>query len=180
MNSSSELELIKRALFGDEDAHRRILGLYKGRVFSYIYRIIGNYDDAEELALDTFVRCFRSLHSFEMSKSFSTWLFAIAHNLTVDFLRKKKMEYEYLDEKYKSDEDFVKEYERKEQLESIDTALMELAPLDREIMILFYKEDKPYKEISDITKIPVTTIKTRLHRARLKLRDIVHKKSETF
>ncbi len=175
-----ENELINSAIGGDEDAYRRLLGIYKARIFSYIYRIVRNYDDAEELALDTFVRCFKSLHSFEQSRSFSTWLFTIAHNLTVDFLRKRKLEYEYLGEVHGSREDIVKDYERKEQLDSIERAIMKLAPIDREIIILFYKEGKSYQEIGEILNIPTTTIKTRLHRARLRLKDFVKEKGETF
>ena len=171
----NELDLIQRALVREEDACQRLIGLYKGRVFSYVYRIIRNYDDAEEIALDTFVRCFKSLDSFDQTKTFSTWLFAIAHNLTVDFLRKRKQECEYLDETHAFQEDFIQEYEKREQLESIEKALTKLEIIDREIVVLFYMEDKSYQEISEILDIPKTTIKTRLHRARLRLRDLVRK-----
>ncbi|MCK4596357.1 sigma-70 family RNA polymerase sigma factor, partial [candidate division WOR-3 bacterium] len=171
----NELDLIQRALVREENACQRLIGLYKGRVFSYVYRIIRSYDDAEEIALDTFVRCFKSLDSFDQTKTFSTWVFTIAHNLTVDFLRKRKQEYEYLDETHASQEDFIQEYEKREQLESIEKALTKLEIIDREIVVLFYIEDKSYQEISEILDIPKTTIKTRLHRARLRLRDLVRK-----
>ncbi|MEA3432310.1 MAG: sigma-70 family RNA polymerase sigma factor [candidate division WOR-3 bacterium] len=172
----NETDLISRALGGDEDAYRGLLDVYKGRIFSFVYRIVRNYDDAEDITLGTFIRCFKALSSFDCNRSFSTWLFSIAHNLTVDFLRKRKQEYELLDERLPSRDDLVQEYERGEQLGSIEQALVKLAPIDREIVIFFYKEDKSYKEICEILNIPVTTIKTRLHRAREKLRDLVRKK----
>lgn len=172
----NETDLISRALEGDEDAYRGLLDLYKGRIFSFVYRIVRNYDDAEDITFDTFVRCFKSLTSFNRTRSFSTWLFSIAHNLTVDFLRKNKQGYELLDERLPSRDDIVQEYEKNEQLESIERALVKLAPIDREIVIFFYKGDKSYKEISEILNIPVTTIKTRLHRARKKLKDLVREK----
>lgn len=172
----NEADLISGALAGEEEAYRGLLNLYKGRVFSFVYRIVRNYDDAEDITFGTFVRCFKALSSFDPTKSFSTWLFSIAHNLTVDFLRKKKQEYELLDERLPGGDDLVQEYEKNEQLGRIEGALLKLAPIDREIVIFFYREEKSYKEIGEILNIPVTTIKTRLHRARKKLRDLVREK----
>lgn len=172
----NEADLISGALGGDEDAHRGLLDLYKGRVFSFVYRIVRNYDDAEDITFGTFIRCFKALSSFDRTRSFSTWLFSIAHNLTVDFLRKKKQEHELLDERLPSGVDLAQEYEMNEQMERIEWALVKLTPIDHEIVIFFYKEEKSYKEISEILNIPVTTIKTRLHRARKKLKDLVHEK----
>jgi RNA polymerase sigma-70 factor (ECF subfamily) len=173
---NNEAQLIASALQGEEDACRRLLNSYKGRIFSYIYRIVKNYHDAEEITFDTFVRCFKSLKSFDQTKTFSTWLYTIAHNLSIDFLRKNKINYDYLDEKYldiSSSQDLTKDYENKQKLATIDQALIQLTPIDREIMILFHKEEKSYEEISKILNIPTTTIKTRLHRTRLKLRELL-------
>ncbi|MDH5185610.1 MAG: RNA polymerase sigma factor [candidate division WOR-3 bacterium] len=170
---NNEPQLIAGALKGDEDAYRRLLNSYKGRIFSYVCRIVKNYHDAEDITFNTFIKCFKSLKSFDPTKSFSTWLYTIAHNLAVDFLRKKKIEYEYLDERYPASTNLVKEYEDKQKLNKIDQALYQLAPIDREIVILFHKEQKSYEEIGEILKTPATTIKTRLHRARLKLRDLL-------
>ncbi len=166
-------QLIERALSQDEQACQKVLNLYKGRIFSYVYRIVRNYHDAEDITFDTFIKCFKSLASFDRSKSFSTWLFTIAHNQTIDFLRKHKQEYEYFDERYAVKDDFVQEYEIKKRIEKIDQALAKLPPLDRELVILFHREEYSYQEIHDILKIPISTIKTRLHRARKRLRDLV-------
>lgn len=166
-------ELIKGALLNNEQACRGIINIYKGKIFSYVFRIVRNYDDAEELTFETFIRCFKSLKSYDCAKPFSTWLFAIAHNLTIDFLRKNKQAYEYLDERHSVDDDFIKEYEKKKKIEKIEQALAKLVPVDREIVILFHKEEKSYQEISEILGIPVTTARTRLHRARKKLARLV-------
>ncbi len=165
--------LIERALSDDENACQKILNLYKGRIFSYVYRIVRNYHDAEDITFDTFINCFKSLTSFDRSRSFSTWLFTIAHNQTIDFLRKNKQEYEYFDERHAVKDDFVQEYETKKKIEKIDRALAKLPPLDRELVVLFHREEYSYQEISEILKIPVTTIKPRLHRARKKLQKMV-------
>ena len=175
---NSESQLIAGALKGDENACRGLLNSYKGRIFSYVYRIVKNYHDAEEITFDTFVRCFKSLNSFDRTKNFSTWLYTIAHNMAIDFLRKKKIDYDYLDERYAdiaSDKYLARDFEKKQKLNKVDQALNRLAPMDREIVILFHKEEKSYEEISEILKIPTTTIKTRLHRARIKLRELLKK-----
>lgn len=175
-NDNNEEQLIAGALKSDENAYRRLLNSYKGRIFSYVYRIVKNYHDAEDITFDTFIRGFKSLKSFDRARNFSTWLYTIAHNLAIDFLRKKKIEYDYLDERYPASTDIVKEYDNKQKLDMIDQALYQLAPIDREIVILFHKEEKSYEEIGEILNIPTTTIKTRLHRTRLKLRELLREK----
>jgi len=168
-----ERELIEGIIRNDEKSCEKLLNLYKGRIFSYILRLIKNYDDAEELTFETFIKFFKSVNSYDPSRSLSSWLFTIAHNLVIDFLRKNKIEYEYIDEMQSTQIDFFDKIEKEKKLKAIERALEELAPLDKEIVILFHKEELSYQEISDILKIPVTTIKTRLHRARRKLRAIV-------
>lgn len=166
-------ELIEQALNNDEDACQKILNLYKGRIFSYVYRMVRNFHDAEDITFDTFIKCFKALARFDTSKKFSTWLFTIAHNTTFDFFRKNKQEYEYLDERHAVKDDFVQEHEKKRKMEKIDQALAKMPALDRELVILFHKEEYSYQEISEILKIPITTIKPRLHRARKKLSRLV-------
>ncbi|MGQ9818121.1 MAG: RNA polymerase sigma factor [bacterium] len=170
---AEEKELIERAVNGEESAYQKILNLYKGKIFSYIFRLVKNYDDAEELTFDTFIRFFKSLKSFDTSRSISSWLFTCAHNLVVDFFRRNKIEYEYLDEKYAVSDNLAEKFETAERLKQLETALGQLVPIDREIVILFHREELSYQEISDIIKLPVSTIKTRLHRARKKLKRLL-------
>ena len=168
------IPLIEKALTQDEDACQKILNLYKGRIFSYVYRMVRNYHDAEDITFDTFIKCFKALARFDKSKKFSTWLFTIAHNTTLDFFRKNKQQYEYFDEQHGIVDDLAEKVEKKKKMEKIEKALAKLPPLDRELIILFHKEEYSYQEICEILEIPVTTIKTRLHRARKKLGQLVH------
>lgn len=166
-------ELIEKARGHDESACQKILNLHKGRIFSYAYRMVKDYHDAEEITFDTFIKCFNALPSFDVSRPFAPWLFTIAHNLIMDRFRKRRGDVEYLDEFQPSDEDIPAEFEKKRQIEKIDQALLRLLPTDRELIILFHKEEHSYAEISEITGMPVTTIKTRLHRARKRLSILV-------
>jgi len=177
MSERSEIAtLIQRAINRDESACQKILNLYKGRIFSYVYRMVKNYDDAEDITFEAFIKCFNALPNFDLSKSFSTWLFTIAHNVTMDYFRKNKQEYEYFEGRHASSEDLAQEYEQKRKMEKIDQALEMLPPIDRELVILFHKEEYSYKEISGMLDMPVTTIKTRLHRARKRLQVLVLQK----
>ncbi len=170
---ADEKVLIEKAIKGEETACQKILNLYKGRIFSYVLRLVKNYDDAEEITFETFIRCFKSLKSFDTSKSLCSWLFTIAHNLVVDFFRKQKIEYEYLDESYSASVDFREKFEAEKRLKELEIALGQLVPIDREIVILFHREELSYQEISNILNLPVSTIKTRLHRARKKLKKLL-------
>lgn len=165
--------LIQRAINNDENACNKILNIYKGRIFSYVYRMVKNYHDAEDITFDAFIKCFNALPSFDTSKSFTTWLFTITHNVAMDHFRKNKQEYEYFDERHASTEDLAEDFAQKRKMERVDQAILKLPPVDRELVILFHKEEHTYEEISQITQMPVTTIKTRLHRARKKLRLLV-------
>ena len=177
MKERSEITiLIQRAIDRDESACEKILNLYKGRIFSYAYRMVKNYHDAEDITSEAFIKCFNALPSFDLSRSFSTWLFTIAHNVTMDYFRKNKQEYEYFDGQHASKEDLALEYEQKRKMEKIDQALALLPAIDRELVILFHKEEYSYQEISRMLGIPITTIKTRLHRARKKLQVLVRQK----
>ncbi len=175
-----EKDIIARAVEGDERAYLTLLNSYKPRIFSYVLRTIRNYHDAEEITLDTFVRGFKSLKSYDPGKVFSTWIYTIAHNLTVDFLRKNRRHYEHLSDQQIEEMEIAdakasepaNDYNKHVKLSKIEQAMAQLAPIDREIVILFHKEEKSYQEISAILKIPETTIKTRLHRSRLKLREL--------
>jgi len=169
-------QLIGRARAGDESACETLLNLYKGRIFSFVYRMVRNYHDAEDITFDTFVKCFRSLSRFDTSRKFTTWLFTIAHNTTRDFFRKNKQEYEYFDETHAAPDNLIEEFEKKKKMERIDHCLAQLPPIDRELVILFHHEEHTYVEISDILDLPITTIKTRLHRARKKLAVLVRQK----
>ncbi len=164
-----EKEIINEAISGNEQAFQKLLNLYKGRIFSYVLRLVKNYDDAEDITLEVFIRCFKSLKNYDQSKPFSNWVFAIAHNLVMDFFRRNKIEYEYIDEIHPVTESLEEQYRKQRDLERIESALGMLVPIDREIVILFHKEGHSYQEISEILRLPVTTIKTRLHRARKKL-----------
>ncbi|KQU19386.1 RNA polymerase subunit sigma [Bacillus sp. Leaf13] len=175
-------ERINQVLKGDHNAFGEIVELYKDKVFQICFRMLGNRQEAEDLAQEAFVRAFVNIRSFNVQMKFSTWLYRIATNLCIDRLRKKKPDY-YLDAEVSGTEglnmysqiasDMAKpedEVESLELQETIQVEIMKLPEKYRSVIVLKYIEELSLKEISEILDLPVGTVKTRIHRGREALR----------
>lgn len=175
-------ERINQVLKGDHNAFGEIVELYKDKVFQICFRMLGNRQEAEDLAQEAFVRAFVNIRSFNIQMKFSTWLYRIATNLCIDRLRKKKPDY-YLEAEVSGTEglnmysqiasDMAKpedEVESLELQETIQVEIMKLPEKYRSVIVLKYIEELSLKEISEILDLPVGTVKTRIHRGREALR----------
>lgn len=176
------LERINQVLKGDHNAFGEIVEIYKDKVFQICFRMLGNRQEAEDLAQEAFVRAYVNIRSFNIQMKFSTWLYRIATNLCIDRLRKKKPDY-YLDAEVAGTEglnmysqiasDMAKPEEEVESLElqeTIQVEIMKLPEKYRSVIVLKYIEELSLKEISEILDLPVGTVKTRIHRGREALR----------
>ncbi|MCY8939338.1 RNA polymerase sigma factor SigW [Peribacillus frigoritolerans] len=175
-------ERINQVLKGDHNAFGEIVEIYKDKVFQICFRMLGNRQEAEDLAQEAFVRAYVNIRSFNITMKFSTWLYRIATNLCIDRLRKKKPDY-YLDAEMAGTEglnmysqiasDMAKPEEEVESLElqeTIQVEIMKLPEKYRSVIVLKYIEELSLKEISEILDLPVGTVKTRIHRGREALR----------
>jgi RNA polymerase sigma-70 factor, ECF subfamily len=175
-------ERINQVLKGDHNAFGEIVEIYKDKVFQICFRMLGNRQEAEDLAQEAFVRAYVNIRSFNITMKFSTWLYRIATNLCIDRLRKKKPDY-YLDAEVAGTEglnmysqiasDMAKpegEVESLELQETIQVEIMKLPEKYRSVIVLKYIEELSLKEISEILDLPVGTVKTRIHRGREALR----------
>ncbi|MBO1000706.1 MULTISPECIES: RNA polymerase sigma factor SigW [Bacillaceae] len=175
-------ERINQVLKGDHNAFGEIVEIYKDKVFQICFRMLGNRQEAEDLAQEAFVRAYVNIRSFNIQMKFSTWLYRIATNLCIDRLRKKKPDY-YLDAEVAGTEglnmysqiasDIAKPEEEVESLElqeTIQVEIMKLPEKYRSVIVLKYIEELSLKEISEILDLPVGTVKTRIHRGREALR----------
>jgi RNA polymerase sigma-70 factor (ECF subfamily) len=179
-------ELVARALQGDESAYRELLERFRRPVFSLIYRMIGDHEQAEDLAQESFVKAFNNLDSYNPSYRFSSWLFKIANNHAIDHLRRARLTTvsihgspHALDAEREKETRIVLEAqdESPEQeilaLElgtQIERAIARLRPDYRTAIVLRHIENRPYEEIAEIMEVPIGTVKTFLHRARAELR----------
>lgn len=169
----SDRAAVRRCLGGDSGAFAELLERYQNQIFSLVLRMVRNPADAEDLAQDAFVKAFRNLASYDPEQPFITWLFKIAHNTTIDFLRRKRPETVSIPE----DDSLVDRG-----LSAADAVVGEavaerllgsLTPLYREALLLRHKEGLALKEIAGLLGIPEGTVKIRLFRARELLKDKV-------
>lgn len=177
-----DFELVKKARQGKTRAYAELLGYYKEPLFYMLLRMVGNKEDAEDLTLEAFEKAFRKLSSYMPGFAFSTWLFKIATNCGIDFLRSKRNQSKHLTihasgsyNDYGSEtpvileEDELNPEERviKNQQFAILRKLIEKMPPDyRRILTLRYFEELSYNEISEKLDVPIGTVKTRLFRSK--------------
>ena len=178
--------LALQAAKGREKAFRELLNRYERPVFSLIYRMVRDRSLAEDLAQDAFIRAFNAIGSYNPGYKFSSWMFKIAHNLTIDHLRKRRLDTISIhgspnavtpDEQARTSLVLESAEERPdayvENLElgsQIETAIGRLRPEYRAVTLLRHVEGYSYQEIADILEIPLGTVKTYIHRARLELK----------
>lgn len=180
-----ERDLIHRSQTGDRDAFRDLVDLYKDRIYSLAFRMLGSREDAEDVAQETFIRFYTHMHRYNEAYHLSTWLFRIANNLSIDRLRrfKKNKKELSLDAEIHGSEgialyDAIHDQSPTPEQKAITNeveirvreAIESLAPKYRNIMLLKYIEDMSVQEISQIVDLPEATVKTRLHRGREALR----------
>jgi len=179
---------VRLALKGDQRAFAEIVDLYKDKLYHLAYRMSGNRQEAEDVVQETFLRVFRSLDRYDANQKFSTWIYRIATNLCIDRLRKRRAVYSLDAESPDRDgldgyamlpsDDRTPESELllSETQRLIHEAIATLPVKYKSVMILRYLQDLSLQEISDVLDMPVTTIKTRVHRGREFLRKKLERK----
>lgn len=174
----TDLELIQLSLRNTEK-FALLIDRYEQKLFRYTMRL-GNFSIAEweDILQDIFIRVYTHLNEYDESFTFSSWIYRIAHNTTIDAYRKNSRKeiiriddemYEWLKETISSDEDLPKNLREKDMRFLVQNAFQSLNPEQREVIILKYIEWRDYSEISDILRIPIGTVGTLIHRAKKQL-----------
>ncbi|MEM6718777.1 MAG: sigma-70 family RNA polymerase sigma factor [Bacteroidota bacterium] len=175
MTQITDQDYIAQIRSGNVNAYSALVGKYKDMVFTLALRMVGNKEDAEEVAQDTFVKAYRKLETFQGTSKFSTWLYRIVYNTSLDYIKKRKRVVlsEHIDVVNEADignmQNALTYIEAQEKKEMIEKALLQLPEEDRVLLTLFYFEEMPLKEISEIVKISYDNVKIKLHRSRKKL-----------
>jgi RNA polymerase sigma-70 factor (ECF subfamily) len=175
---TEDARLIQRALRGDQFAFKHLLKKYHDPIFNLVYRMIHDKQQVEDLTQETFVKAFASLKYFNDEYAFSTWLYKIATNSSIDFIRKKKLNtfsidkpvameesdfsFELPDTTYQPDKTLIQGQRSK----MIEEAINKLPEKYRKVIILRHTEERDYAEIAKILKLPIGTVKAHIFRAR--------------
>ncbi len=173
-----DYELVQKALNGDEKAFARLLARYKDAIYFMLLKMVNNRNDAEDLTLEAFGKAFKNIHQYSPTYAFSTWLFKIASNNCIDFLRRKKGTYIAIDNNSDSTQNNEsvrlksKELNPEEKLIRQQKAILlhrvvrRLKPRYRTLVELRYFREYSYEEIAKELELPLGTVKAQLFRAR--------------
>lgn len=177
----SDEELVRRAARGDREAYGLLVERHCGRVVKTLYYRVGDRDEAEDLAQEVFVRAYRGIGDFKGEASFGTWLYRIVHNTAASYFvargaRKRAGVRVPLDACPEAETAPARNADPqavamgRELKDAIEQSIRELEPDMREYVVLRDIEGRPYEEIAAIVDMPLGTVKSRIHRARLLIR----------
>ena len=190
----TEQELVERAKKGDETAFEVLVTDNEKRIYNLCRRLVGNPEDAAELTQEAFLNAWRGLGRFQGDSAFSTWLYRLASNACIDFLRKEKRrgrlasltlslddeeegrQAELPDLRYAPEEELARSEDRR----ALAQALEALSPEHRQVLVLREITGLSYGEIAAVTGLEEGTVKSRIARARLALRKILTKQGNFF
>ena len=175
--------LVTQFQAGRADAFDELMKRYKGQIYAYLLRSVKNYEDAEELTIEVFFKAYRALDTWKPQARFSTWLYKIAHNLSIDFHRAKsrRQTYSLDDEEFSVDEPTAVdmwsnpewEIEEKDRHRVIREAIDQLSPKQKAVFMLNRYQGLQIKEITEVLGMAEGTVKIHLHRAVKKLQTLL-------
>ena len=184
--AAADLALVEEAKNGSGMAFTSLMNRYRDPLYFMLFKMVNNSTDAEDLTIETFAKAFQNLDAYTPKFAFSTWLFKIATNNCVDFIRKKQtspIQYDSAHDNMDSiavtlhsdlpdpEESLI----NNQKIETLKGLVSKMKPRYRKLIQLKYYEEYSYEEISDELKIPVGTIKAELHRAKTQLYDMLTK-----
>jgi RNA polymerase sigma factor (sigma-70 family) len=175
-----DYELVQTALNEkDQRAYAELMDRYRESIYFMLLKMINNKDDADDLTIEAFGKAFKRLHQYTPQFAFSTWLFKIASNNAIDFIRKKRIKAMSLDSGFTNSEgdaqeisitdgglDPIQALEKQERIEKMREIVTRLKPRYRELIELRYFKELSYEEIAAELDIPLGTVKAQLFRAR--------------
>lgn len=182
-----DYKLVQQAVNdGDQKAYAELMDRYRDSIYFMLLKMVNNRDDAEDLTIEAFGKAFNRLKQYTPNYAFSTWLFKIASNNCIDFIRKKKKNVLSIDNKFESDEgdsmtidlkssmlDPEEKIIKKQKIKLMREVVEKLKPRYRELIELRYFKEYSYEEIAEQLDIPLGTVKAQLFRAREFLHNIM-------
>lgn len=185
--SDNELILIIREK--DPERYGEIVERYQGKLFAYLYRLVGSREEAEDLLQDVFIKAYKNINSYDTQRKFSSWIYRIAHNEAVNHIKRKSLKrfipWENILatkdqlEMSSSEEAADARWIRKETKKEVDEVINRLPFKYKQVLVLRYYSDKSYEEISEILGKPVNTVGTLINRAKKKMYEELKKSPQS-
>lgn len=188
-----DLKLVESALSGEQQAYATLMDLYRESIYFMMLKMVKNTDDAEDLTIEAFGKAFNRLGQYSPSFAFSTWLFKIASNNCIDFIRKKRIQVTSIDSGIKTEEGEVVYYDarsntldpeesvmHKQKVLHMHELVSKLKPRYRVLVEKRYFEELSYEEIAEELNLPLGTVKAQLFRARDFLANMMEKTKDSI
>lgn len=184
-NIPDDNELVKLIQAGDTDLFAVIIERYQGKLFAYLYRLIGSREEAEDLLQDVFIKAFKNMQSYDIERKFSSWIYRIAHNEAINYIKRRSLKRfisweditstkdKLVSNSTEEGADFM--WLRKETIGEVDEAINKLPIKYKQVLLLRYYSEKSYEEISEILQKPVNTVGTLINRAKKKMAEEMEK-----
>jgi RNA polymerase sigma-70 factor (ECF subfamily) len=169
----SDEKVVDYVRMHDKEAYVEIVSRYQDRLIRYANYLIHDDMKSADVVQNSFIKAFVNLNSFNTKKKFSTWIYRITHNEAISVISRHKNEVPILEEMdFQSDENIELDLMAKEDREMIRKCVSKMSVLYSEPLSLFFLEDKSYEEISDILRLPIGTVGTRINRAKILIKKI--------
>lgn len=191
--ASEDLELVEKARAGDQSAYTKIMVRYREPIYYLVLKMIRNESDAEDLAIETFGKAFKKLDQYTPDFAFSTWLFRIATNHCIDFIRKKRLQTTSIDEAIEDEsgntwsiqvegksKDPEEKFIEQQKIELMRKYVDKLDEPYHTLVKLRYFKEWSYEEIAKNEKLPLGTVKAQLFRARALLSDLIRRSKKSI
>jgi RNA polymerase sigma-70 factor (ECF subfamily) len=180
LSAIADCDLVTRAIAGREDGFEELVRRYQRPIAAYVYRMVGDYDAALDLTQEVFIKVYSSLVRYRPEFKFSTWIYKIAHNASIDHMRRNSTREQALTSEVDGEEREMpvmsrklspeQESEKEERRAEIERVVRQLPATYRELIILRHQHDLSYDEIAEVMSVPLGTVKNRLFRAREMMR----------
>ncbi len=179
MSLETDEEIAKRVQGGDVDSFGVLIERYEEKIARYARKFLMRGEDVKDIVQEVFIKAYVNIQSFDTRQRFSPWIYRIAHNEFINAIKKKErgplffFDLDTILPQPVSSETADSEAYHNEMKRILDTSLEKLGSLYREPLVLYYYEDKDYKEISDIMHLPIATVSSRLRRGKMMLKKLV-------
>jgi RNA polymerase sigma-70 factor (ECF subfamily) len=182
----SDCNLVEVIHEQNKEAYRELFARYQKKLFTYVYHLVGNKEEVEDILQNVFSKTYKNIDNFDTSRKFSSWIYRIAHNESVNYLKRKSKRYTISWDDVSTSKDKLdsasneetpeEKMEQQEIMKEIEWALKKIPKKYQQVLKMRYFQEYSYEDMSKILKKPVNTVGTLINRAKRKLSAVVNEK----